>query len=357
MEAILDFFSKTFYGNPIGMWGLVLLIILASIVLAKVILWFTKNIFKKLTKKTKSKIDDIIIDMLEEPLAFAIIIFGVWMALKLLDLSKFGDLEKLISQAYFILIIFDLAWLLNRLFAAIIKEYLTPLVQKSETDLDDQLLPIIAKGIKVTVWVLAIIIGLNNAGYNVGALLAGMGIGGLALAMAAKDTVSNIFGGFTIFTDKPFTIKDRVKVDGIDGIVEEIGIRSTRIRTLAGRLVTVPNSKFTDNKIENVSSEPNRKVALNLGLTYDTSTDKIQKAIDILIAINKNTEATEDKTVAGFNAFDPSALNIIYIYYIKKGESNMLVQTTMNLEILKQFNENNLEFAFPTQTIFTVNDK
>jgi len=354
MEAILEFLNKEFYSNTLGIWILSIVIIIGSIVLSKVLMWLTKNIVRKITKKTKSKIDDILIDMLEEPLAFAIIIFGVWYALKLLTLPE--GLEKLISQVYYILIIFDIAWLLNRLVEAIIKEYLKPLVEKSETDLDDQLLPIIAKSVKVTIWILAIIIGLNNAGYNIGALLAGMGIGGLALAMAAKDSVSNIFGGFTIFTDKPFTIKDRVIVDGVDGTVEEIGIRSTRIRKLNGRLVTIPNSKFTENKIENVSSEPNRKVSMNLGLTYNTTPEKIQKAIDTLRDIRQNNESLEDKEFIGFTAFNDFALNIMFIYYIKKGEDNVAVQTAMNLEILKRFNAEKLEFAFPTQTIFTVNE-
>ena len=91
---------------------------------------------------------------------------------------------------------------------------------------------------------MAIILGLNNAGYDVGAIVAGLGIGGLALALAAQDSVKNLFGGFTIFVDKPFKVKDRIKISGFDGAVEEIGIRSTRIRTLDGRMVTIPNSKF-----------------------------------------------------------------------------------------------------------------
>jgi MscS family membrane protein len=96
----------------------------------------------------------------------------------------------------------------------------------------------------------------------VGALIAGLGIGGLALAMAARDTVSNVFGGFTIFTDRPFTLNDRIKVSGFDGTVDEIGIRSTRLRTLAGTLVTIPNSTFSESAVENVSAEPSRKVVM-----------------------------------------------------------------------------------------------
>ena len=346
-----EFFEKTFYGNTISEWGLSLLIMVGSLVVAKLLLWLTKNIVTKLTKKTKSKLDDIIVDMIEEPVAFAIVLVGIWYAIKLLVLP-----EKVITythQIFYILILFDIAWLINRLFGAIVKEYLTPLTEKNEKGLGNQILPIIVKGVKISVWVIVIIVGVNNAGYNIGALLAGMGIGGIAIAMAAKDSVTNLFGGFTIFTDKPFIINDRIIVEDVDGVVEEIGIRSTKIRTLAGRVVTIPNGTFTTSIIENVSSEPNRKITLNLGLTYDTDQNNMDKAIGLLKKINENNQKTEEKILISFNAFNDFALNIIFIYYIKKGEDIMITQTEMNLKILEQFNENKLEFAFPTQTIFT----
>lgn len=346
-----EFFQKTFYGNTVGEWGISLLIIVGSLIFAKVLLWLTKGIVQRFTKKSKTKIDDIIVDMLEEPLAFAIILFGIWYALKLLTFPE--NVLNFFDDVFYILIIFNVAWLFNRLFTSIVNQYLRPLVDKTDTDLDDQLLPVATKAIKITVWIIAIIVGLNNAGYNVGALLAGMGIGGLALAMAAKDSVTNIFGGATIFMDKPFTIRDRIVIEGIDGTVEEIGIRSTKIRTLAGRVVTVPNSKFTSNNIENISSEPNRKVVLNLGLTYDTDDAALQKAIDILKDINNKNESTEEKALISFNAFNDFALNILFIYYIKKDADILDTQTQINLSILKQFNENKLDFAFPTQTILT----
>ena len=136
------------------------------------------------------------------------------------------------------------------------------MVEESDNTLDDQLLPIVRKGTKFSLWAVGIIVALNNAGYDVGALIAGLGIGGLALAMAARDTVSNVFGGFTIFTDRPFTLNDRIKVSGFDGTVDEIGIRSTRLRTLAGTLVTIPNSTFSGSAVENSSAEPSRGVVM-----------------------------------------------------------------------------------------------
>jgi MscS family membrane protein len=290
--------------------------------------------------------------MVEEPVVFAIIATGIWFGLTILILPDMAG--SAVSHSYSIILALLIGWMAARLFDAIYLEYLLPLADKSDNDLDDQLMPILRKGVKATIWVLAIIIGLNNAGYNVGALIAGLGIGGIALAMAAKDTVSNIFGGFTIFTDKPFRLKERIIVASYDGTVEEIGIRSTRLKTLAGRMVTIPNAKFADAPVENISVEPSRKVILDLGMTYDTSPDQMQEAMDTLKAIGDANEHTEEKTVIAFNGFGDFAMNIMFVYYISKGSDVAGTQTEINMAILKQFNEKGLEFAFPTQTLYNI---
>lgn len=350
-----EFFSKTFYNNTIGEWAIAMAIIFGSVIIAKLVFFIISRVVKKFTKRTKGKLDDIIVDMTEEPIVFAIIIAGVWYGLNFLNLTE--GWQNFIGQVYYILITFNIAWMITRLFDALVNEYLQPLVEKSESDLDDQLLPIARKGIKVTVWIIAIIVGLNNAGHDVGALIAGLGLGGLAFALAAKDSIANLFGGFTIFADKPFTIHDRIKVDGFDGSVEDIGIRSTRLKTLEGRIVTIPNALFANESIENVSSEARRKIVLDLGLTYDTSPDSMQEAMEILQEIVKNNPSVDnDGVVTAFNEFGDFAMVIRFIYYIIKGESIYGTISAMNMEILKKFNEKKLEFAFPTQTIYTVKE-
>ena len=182
-------------------------------------------------------------------------------------------------------------------------------------------------------------------------MIAGLGIGGLALALAAQDSVKNIFAGVMIFLDKPFKLKDRIQISEFDGTVEEVGIRSTRIRTLEGRIVTIPNCTFTDNSVINVSSQPALKVKINLGLTYDTDENDMQKAIDILEDIVKNQDAITNDYSAGFNGFGDFSLNILFMYYVKPESHWLDTQTLVNKEILKRFNEEKLDFAFPTQTI------
>ncbi len=348
-----DFFTKQFYGNTIGDWLIAAVIVIAAIVVGKAVYWLVSNVIKKFTQKTKTRLDDIFIDMLEEPIMFAIVLFGFWSATQTLTLSE--SVQDLVGKAYYILVIFNIAWLITRLFDSLVQEYLVPLVSDTDADLDDQLLPIVRKAVKIAVWVVAIIVALNNAGYDVGALLAGLGIGGLAFALAAQDSVANLFGGFTLFTDKPFKVRDRVVVDGYDGNVREIGIRSTRIQTLDGRMVTIPNSHVANNAIINISSEPSRKVILNLGLTYDTDHKGMQLAMDLLAKIvENNSELITSKHAISFNGFGDFALNIIFIYYIKKRSDIFDTQTKINMDILEAFNTNKLEFAFPTQTIYTI---
>lgn len=350
-----EFFAREFYHNTVGDWGVSFLIILGAVIAGKIIYWVFGNIVKKITSKTKTKIDDIIVDMIEEPVVLALTIVGLWYGLHRLEFSD-GWYEWM-GKVYHILITINITWLVARLIDAIIEEYIVPLTEKTESDLDDQIIPIVRKGLRSSIWILGVIVALNNAGYDVTALIAGLGIGGLALAMAAKDSVSNIFGGLMIFTDKPFKIGDRIKVGGFDGTISEIGIRTSRMKTLEGRLVTIPNSQFTGNMVENVSAEPTRKVILNLGLTYDMTADQMEKGINLLKEISAANNDIEDNILVSFNAFGDFSLGILFIYYIKKDSDILDTQTAMNLEILRKFGENGLDMAFPTQTIYNVREK
>ena len=346
-----EFFEATFYGNTVLNWLLSLLFIAGSVVVGKTVMWFFNKVVKKLAQKSKTKLDDILLDMIDDPAILLIVIFGFWFGFDRLTFTP--QIDQWLYKGFYFVLILGFTWLIARIVDALIKEYLEPLTKKTENDLDDQLVPIFRKSIRSVFWILGVIIALNNTGFDVGAVLAGLGIGGLALAMAAKDLVSNVFGGVTIFTDKPFKISDRIKIGGFDGTVMEIGIRTTRIRTLEGRVVSIPNSIFTGSMVENVTLEPTRKVKMNLGLIYDSNDEQMELAMVILRNIVKNHPGTEETLYVGFNSFGDFSLGILFIYYITKGADILQTQTDINLEILKQFGKNKLEFAYPTQTILT----
>ena len=345
-----EFMHEEYLGNSLDRWIIALAGILLSILAAKLLYWLISNVVKKLTAKTKTNLDDLLIEKLEGPVAFAIGLFGIWIST---DILHFGEgFEKFLRVIFYIATLLNIAWSSTRLIDALIDEYIVPLTEKSSSDLDDQILPIVRKALKITVWVIAIIIGLSNAGYDVGALIAGLGIGGLAFALAAQDSMKNLFGGITIFTDKPFKLKDRIIVAGTDGVVEDIGIRSTRLRTLMGRKVTIPNSIFSNTSIENVTSEPLFKVVINLGLTYDMGYEKMHQAIATLTEIAEKNDGVQKNYFINFNKFLDSSLNIEFSYFIKKDKEPHIVQTEMNMEILRQFEEKGLNFAYPTRTVY-----
>lgn len=344
-----EWFQSVYYGNTVENWIISLLFVLGAIVVGKLLYLLIGKFVKALTSKTKTKLDDLLVDKLEEPFVFAIVITGIWWGFERLNF-KVG-MDQFFDHVFMIVYVLNITWMIARTLDAVIEEYLVPITEKSESDLDDQLMPIVRKGLRTVIWALGIIVGLNNAGFDVAALIAGLGIGGLALAMAAKDSVSNIFGGITIFVDKPFKVGDRIVFQGYDGTIVEVGLRVSRLQTLEGRLVTIPNSLFNANIVENVSLEPNRKVVLNLGLTYDTTPEEIDKGISILKEIGlKHADTTEDVLVS-FNSWGDFALGLLFVYYINKGSDILETQTSVNIEILERFNAEGLEFAFPTQTI------
>jgi len=346
-----DIFTKTFYNNTIEDWFYSFLFLIGGFILSKIIYWLFKTVFKRLTAKTKTKLDDIVVDVIQKPIVYAAIIIGAWLGFERLTFS--ANIDLFFSHAFTFVLIFNITWLIVRAVEAVFTELIIPFTEKSENTFDDQVVPIVRKSIKGLLWSLGIIVGLDNAGFDIMALIAGLGIGGLALALAAQDTVKNIFGGIMIFLDKPFKLGDRIVISGNDGFVTEVGIRSTRIKTLMGRVITVPNSNFAESSIENISIEPSRKVLINLGLTYDTTPDKMELAIKLLDDIvNANQDTLTKDRLVSFNNWGDFSMGILFIYYIKKEADIFETQSKINLQILKQFNENGLEFAFPTQTIY-----
>ncbi len=353
MENILE---ATYYGNTVFAWLQALAVIVLALIVGKTVYWVFQNVVKKLTAKTKTRLDDIVLDMVEEPLVVILTVLGFWYALGNLSFES-DNVRDFIGDAMRGAITLSVTWMVARLVDALFREYLVPLSEKSETDLDDQLLPILRKGTRLAIWALGAIVALNNAGYNVGALVAGLGVGGLALAIAAQDTVANIFGSATIFIDRPFALNDRIRIEGYDGVVRDIGLRSTRLETRDGPMVTIPNSIFTSTPVENITTGPEgRRVVLRLGLTYDTSAERLERALAILNEIAAAVDGVTDNLNISFSTFDDFALVLRCAYFVRPGASFRGVQSTFNLEVRKRFDAEGLEFAFPTRTIHTVGD-
>jgi small-conductance mechanosensitive channel len=198
------------------------------------------------------------------------------------------------------------------------------------------------------------------SGKPLSALLAGLGIGGLAVALAAQDTLKNFFGSIMIMLDKPFTVGQRIMAGGHDGTVEEIGFRSTRVRTLTGHLVTVPNEKLAADSVENIGRRPSIRRLANITITYDTPLNKVKKAVEIIREILDNHEGMDPEFPPRvyFNEFNDTSLNIIMIYWYFPPDywAYLEFNERVNLEIMRRFEEEGIEFAFPTTTTYLAHD-
>ena len=342
------------WGNTIENWGISILIILGSIIIVKLLSLLGKKVIKPFVTGTDNHLDDVIFYSLEAPVKFAIILLGIWIAIHRLVYPD--SFVKVVDNAYSILIVLDITWFFGRLFSSLLQVYWG----KQSNGQANKMMPIIKRTILVIVWLIGIVMALSNVGVNISALLGTLGIGGIAFALAAQDTVKNIFGAFTILTDKPFSIGDTIRVDSYEGTVVDVGVRSTKIMNYDKRIITFPNYKITDTSIVNISSEPMRRVVLNLGLTYDTTSEKMKEALELLKSIPKrveNVSSNPSDIVAVFTEYSDSALVIMYIYFIEKQGDILGVTSNMNMEILAAFNKAGLNFAFPTRTVYIQKDE
>ena len=342
------------WGNTIENWGISILIILGAIIIVKLLSLLGKKVIKPFVTGTDNHLDDVIFYSLEAPVKFAIILLGIWIAIHRLVYPD--SFVKVVDNAYSILIVLDITWFFGRLFSSLLQVYWG----KQSNGQANKMMPIIKRTILVIVWLIGIVMALSNVGVNISALLGTLRIGGIAFALAAQDTVKNVFGAFTILTDKPFSIGDTIRVDSYEGTVVDVGVRSTKIMNYDKRIITFPNYKITDTSIVNISSEPMRRVVLNLGLTYDTTSEKMKEALELLKSIPKrveNVSSNPSDIVAVFTEFSDSALVIMYIYFIEKQGDILGVTSNMNMEILAAFNKAGLNLAFPTRTVYIQKDE
>ncbi|MNK12090.1 Low conductance mechanosensitive channel YnaI [compost metagenome] len=226
---------------------------------------------------------------------------------------------------------------------------------KTSSTFDDQLANFTKKALKFFVVIIGTLIVLQSFGLNVVSLLAGLGLGGLALALAAQDTAANVFGSITILFDQPFQVGDWVKVGSNEGTVEEIGFRSTRIRTFYNSVITVPNSMMAKEVIDNMGVRPARRIRQVLGLTYETPPQKIVEFCDhVKYVIRQHEKVRPSTIIVAFNGYADSALNVLVNFHIEvaTGDEELALQQEIFLEILKVAAEMKVDFAYPTQRVY-----
>jgi len=271
-----------------------------------------------------------------------------------LNLFEWPERAQLfLSHAFIVVVAFSVTYVVLKLVDLMIGLWRERMATAQDKVFADQLLPLMRKASKVSIVIVAALLTADNLNIRIGSALAGLSIGGLALGLAAQDTVANLFGAVAIFLDKPFNIGDRIKVLAVDGTVESIGLRSTRVRNLDGHHVTIPNKTMGNEIITNITRRPGIKTEMNIGLTYDTPVEKVQRATLILREVFGAHPRTSDLIIS-FNRFADSALNILVVHSWNGADAkaHFADMQELNLKIKERFDTEKIEFAFPSQTIY-----
>jgi MscS family membrane protein len=231
------------------------------------------------------------------------------------------------------------AWAVYRVFDVMIRR-LAPIRGLGQSDGGEtDIRPLLRKFSKTIVVLIAAVLILRTLGYNVSALMAGLGLGGAALALASKDTLSNFFGSITVFVDRPFKLNDRIKIGAYDGVITEMGVRTSRLRTVENRVIIIPNSIFANTPIENISAAPHVKVIQNLNLKWDNGPDKIGRALDILREICSTLPGLDDTPLVGLLSAGGGVCQVSLTYFVSRQADYEKTVSAVNLTILRRFAE------------------
>jgi len=348
--------NDLYYGNTILAWLTVGGLILISLVAGKALYWAFRHVGGPMIRRSGRNLLATIVDMVEEPIVFMVVLFAIRYSLNALTLN--AEMVQLVDYTLAFVLTLATTWLITRLYNSLHQQYLVPLAEKTDTTLDDHLLPLFKKGLNSLLWAIGIIVALNNAGYNVTPVLAGLGIGGLAFALSVQHTFGNILGGLLVYTDGHFKVGDRIQFQGerghVDGVVKDIGLRSTTVKTrYEGRYVNIPNSFLTDRDVVNVESESGRQLFAVYKLAHDTTSDQIRKFIELIEDAVKSTDGTKELVVTGLIAVSDIALDVMLLYWVEDDISKVKARTEINLKILDAMASQNISFS--DRTMITYN--
>jgi len=336
-------------------WALSLGILFITVIVRRYLIQWINQFARSMTQQTKTTLDDAMLAAAEKPLGWLIVLLGTWAALSVIHPSTDAiPLLDMLSRVVRLVSILLIGWFLWRLIDGL-SVYALSRAQDTDSTLDDQLVPFISKTLKLFLIVTSILVVAQNMGYSISGLVASLGIGGIAIAMAAKDTIANLFGSIMILIDRPFLVGDWIKTSEFEGVVEEVGFRSTRIRTFEQTLVNVPNSLLANMVVDNIDARSKRRIMMRIGITYATTTGKMQQAVaGIEQILSAHPGVDQDFSLVKFDNFDESSLSI-FLYYFSSDKTwavYLQVRQEVNLEIIKLLKSLDLQFAFPSQSLY-----
>ncbi len=350
ISNINTFLNKLVLGTPLYKWFLALLVFFTFLLLRKLFTIIVLKSLKKFAEKTKTEIDDKILRIFVKPVRFLFIVAGIFFSLSILGLK--GEVSQHIIRSLFI---FTLFWILYNSIH-VFEKNIYHLTENFGKSVSREIGNFIIKSIKAFVLILGAVAILQEWGINVTAFIASLGLGGLAFALAAKDTAANLFGGLSIIADKALKIGDWVKIGSVEGVVEDIGIRTTKIRSFQKSLITVPNSYIANNPIENFSRRSIRRIKMVIGITYDTPRENLLAIVnDIREMLKNHPNISKDQTLlVFFDEFGDSSLNIFIYCFTNTAvwTEYMSIKEDINLKIMEIVEKYGSSFAFPSRSIY-----
>ncbi len=349
LKQIWNFFNIELLSLPLYKIFIAFFILFVFFVFKKAFTLYILKFLKLLTKKTKTDIDDKIFKAVKEPLKFLFIIGGIYFFFYFLELR--GDVLNHILKA---LLIFDLFWVffnIVNIFEDKVYHFIGKYGKASR-----EMASFIIKITKVLIISLAAIALLQEFGINVTGFLASLGLGGLAFALAAKDTAANIFGGIAILTDNIFKIGEWIKVGDAEGVVEDIGMRTTKIRAFDKRLIIVPNATIANSNVENFSRRDKRRIVMRIGLTYNTTIETVKKIVEEIrkMLYNHPDVAKDESLLIYFDEYEDSALSIFCYFFTDTAvwSDYLRIKEDINLKIKEIIEKYPTDFAFPSNSIY-----
>lgn len=331
--------NLSFLGNNAYEYLKALIIFIGLIIILKIFKSIIIQKLKKLAKKTKTEFDDILINIFQTIKPPFYLLASLYISIKTLIIPDIAS--KIINILFIITITYEIIRALEK-----VVDYLFKIKGKENASISRTIKLII----KICIWAFGIILALSNLGVNVTSLIAGLGIGGIAIALALQNILKDVFSSFSILIDKPFEIGDFIKLGNDMGTVEKIGIKTTRLRSLDGQQLIIANSELTDARVQNFKRLEKRRALFNLGIIYETAQEKLEKIPALIEDIIKNQEKTEFDR-CHFKNFADFSLNFEISYYVDTQDYKEYLDIVekINLAIIDKFRKENIEFAYPTQ--------
>jgi len=349
---MIDFLQNTYFlGNSLLNYVYFLGLLILSFLVSKVVLVIFKKYLHALAKKTKTLIDDILVDAFEKPVLYTLFFIGVYFSIRQLTLSVAA--LDVVNKVITVITILLITWGITKLIHSALDIYWLPKAKSTKSNVDNNLIPVMKSLVSWVIWIICFLFVLNNLGVNITSLAAGLGVGGLAIAFALQGVFADLFASISIYLDRPFNVGDYIVVGADSGTVKKIGLKSTRITTLQGDQLVISNKELTEARVRNYKKMRKRRVVFNFGVEYGTSSLKLKK-IPLLIKtiITKVKKVEFDR--CNFFEFGDFSLNYEVVIYVENRDYDLYraVQEKINLAIVEVFAKEKIEMAFPTQTVF-----